>query len=303
MPETLRGIDPDRLERSCSLGRDSIRFGASAPGLERAEVYLTTCAFERHRHDTYAIGITTNGVQTFWYRGTRRICLPGQLHLLHPDEIHDGGAGTENGFGYRILYIAPELIRDALGGGALPFVADPVPKLTPATRFVASLLADLDEPISDLAQIEIAAALADILRSLGGQREHHRAAVDLRAVELAREYLAAHAREQTFASTLEQITGTDRFTLARHFRRALGTSPDRYRTMRRLALARAAIERGLPLARAATQAGFADQSHMTRQFKRTYGLTPGRWTVLTAGSSHEIAGKGSHSDHLHTVTK
>jgi AraC-like DNA-binding protein len=147
------------------------------------------------------------------------------------------------------------------------------------------------------------AALADILRSLGGQREHHRAAVDLRAVELAREYLAAHAREQTFASTLEQITGTDRFTLARHFRRALGTSPDRYRTMRRLALARAAIERGLPLARAAAQAGFADQSHMTRQFKRTYGLTPGRWTVLTGDSSHEIAGKGSHSDHLHTVTK
>jgi hypothetical protein len=67
-------------------------------------------------------------VQRFWYRGTRRTCLPGQLHVLHPDEIHDGGAGTDEGFGYRILYIAPELIREALDGGALPFVADPVPK-------------------------------------------------------------------------------------------------------------------------------------------------------------------------------
>jgi hypothetical protein len=47
--------------------------------------------------------------------------------------------------------------------------------------------------------------------------------------------------------------------------------------------ARAAIERGLPLAQAAAHAGFADQSHMTRQFKRAYGLTPARWTVLTAG--------------------
>jgi AraC-like ligand binding domain len=130
MPQTLRGLDPDRLERSCGPRRDSIRFGAGAPGLERAEVRLTTCAFERHRHDTYAIGITTAGVQRFWYRGTRRTCLPGQLHVLHPDEIHDGGAGTDEGFGYRILYIAPELIREALDAGALPFVADPVPKTT-----------------------------------------------------------------------------------------------------------------------------------------------------------------------------
>ncbi len=57
--------------------------------------------------------------------------------------------------------------------------------------------------------------------------------------------------------------------------RAFGTSPDRYRTLRRVALARAAIESGQSLAGAAAEAGFADQSHMTRQFKRTYGLTPG----------------------------
>lgn len=84
---------------------------------------------------------------------------------------------------------------------------------------------------------------------------------------------------------LEQIAGTDRFTIARHFRRAFGTSPDRYRTMRRLALARTAIEGGLPLARAAADAGFADQSHMTRQFKKTYGLTPGHWAKAVAAGA------------------
>lgn len=57
--------------------------------------------------------------------------------------------------------------------------------------------------------------------------------------------------------------------------------------MRRLAQARAAIESGHSLARAATEAGFADQSHMTRQFKQTYGLTPARWTkVVTHSRSH-----------------
>jgi AraC-like DNA-binding protein len=35
---------------------------------------------------------------------------------------------------------------------------------------------------------------------------------------------------------------------------------------------------------AAAHAGVADQSHLTRQFKRTYGLTPARWAALTAAS-------------------
>jgi AraC-like DNA-binding protein len=284
MRGTLRGGDAGRLEPSCGRRRDSIRFGTGAPGLERAEVYLAACAFEPHRHDTYAIGVTTAGVQTFRYRGAGRVCLPGQLHVLHPDEPHDGAAGTEDGFGYRILYLAPELVRDALAAGPLPFVADPVQRPTPATRMVVALLADIDEPISDLARAEIAATVADSLQALGGRPDQHPVAIDTRAVELARDYLAAHAREPTPAATLERLTGADRFTLARHFRRAFGTSPDRYRTMRRLALARAAIERGLPLAEAAARAGFADQSHMTRQFKRTYGLTPARWTALVAAS-------------------
>lgn len=245
-------------------------------------MYLSTCAFEPHRHDNYAIGITTAGVQTFRYRGARRICLPGQLHFLHPDETHDGAAGTSDGFGYRILYLAPELVRHALDHRALPFVANPVQEPTPTTELVASLLNDIDEPISDLARIEIIATIADTLRSLSGRPDRGRAMIDVRAVELVRDYLTAHAREQTPASMLERIAGTDRFTIARHFRRAFGTSPDRYRTMRRLALARASIESGLPLAQAAADAGFTDQSHMTRQFKQTYGLTPANWAKAVA---------------------
>ena len=130
-------------------------------------------------------------------------------------------------------------------------------------------------------------AVADCLLSLSDGPDRRRATVDIRAVEFVREYLAAHAREQTPASTLEEIAGTDRFTITRHFRWAFGTSPDRYRTLRRLALAQAAIESGQPLAQIAAEAGFADQSHMTRHFKRTYGLTPTRWRALTAVSSTE----------------
>ncbi|MBO0684450.1 MAG: AraC family transcriptional regulator [Candidatus Dormibacteraeota bacterium] len=280
MPRRVEVVNGAGLERSCR-GRDWIRFGPSSRGVERAEVRLSTHAYEPHRHDTYAIGITTAGVQVFRYRGSHRVCLPGQLHILHPDERHDGAPGTDDGFAYRILYVAPQLVRQALDWRALPFVADPVQELTQLTRPIADLLANLDEPISDLAEVELAVAVADALVLLGGGTAA-RVAIDLRAVELVRDHLAAHAQELTPASRLEAIAGTDRFTIARHFRRAFGISPDRYRTLRRLALARTAIEDGLPLAEAAADAGFADQSHLTRQFKRAYGLTPGSWRALRA---------------------
>jgi AraC-like DNA-binding protein len=141
------------------------------------------------------------------------------------------------------------------------------------------LLRDIDEPVGELRRVEIATVVADTLRALAGIRLRAEP-IDLAAAERVREYLREHAREHVSAATLETVAGLDRFTLARQFRRAYGTSPDRYRLLRRLALARAAIQVGRPLARAAAEAGFADQSHLTRQFKRAYGLTPGRWSSL-----------------------
>jgi AraC-like DNA-binding protein len=274
--ETLRGVDGERLERSC----DAIRFGRHAPGIDFAEVRLTTFAFAPHRHDTFALGITTDGVQSFRYRGRRRICLPRELHVLHPDELHDGAPATARGFAYRIVYVAPELVREALDGDELPFVREPVQKPSPATTRIASVLAEMDEPLDEVAALDVVASVADVVSTLGDTRKRRRERDDLAALERVREFIAAHAREQVRASTLEAVAGSDRYAIARGFRRAFGTSPDRYRTQRRLALARAAIEAGEPLARAAAAAGFADQSHFTRQFKRTYGFTPARWLAL-----------------------
>src|SRR5581483_6329393 len=207
MPETLRGLDPGRLERSCSAG-DVIRFGRGAPGIERAEVFLTGRGFDLHRHDTYAVGITTAGVQSFRYRGARRICLPGQLHVLHPDELHDGGPATPAGFAYRILYVEPALIGEALGGAPLPFVAEPVHDVTPATRALAELLAAIDDPLDDLAATDAVATVAGALRGMAGPPAGAPDPIlDRAALGRVREHLAACAREPVRAEALERISG------------------------------------------------------------------------------------------------
>jgi AraC-like DNA-binding protein len=101
----------------------------------------------------------------------------------------------------------------------------------------------------------------------------------LYALLLVRALIAAHPARRHSIDELERAAGLDRWSLARQFRTAFGTSPSRFRTLRQLDQVRRSIERGSGLAEAALEAGFADQSHMSRQFKRAYGLTPARWAA------------------------
>jgi AraC-like DNA-binding protein len=264
------------LERSCAA--DRIRAAPGAPGMERVAARFAGEAFAPHRHDCYALGITTEGLQAFRYRGAERLCLPGEAQVLHPDELHDGYAAGEAGFGYRIVYVAPALLRAALGeNAALPFVREAVtrdPRLVGALR---AALADLSRPLEPLERDVLVTALADALGALAGAPARAQP-LDLPALERARALLDEGEADSI---ALECATGLDRFTLARQFRRCWGTSPHRYRVLRRLERARAAMAAGEGLAAAAALAGFADQAHLTRQFKQAFGLTPGRWRSLT----------------------
>jgi AraC-like DNA-binding protein len=264
-------------------GGDWIRIGASRPGFERIDVSFRTLGFTPHRHDTYAVGVTVRGVQSFAYRGTTEHCVAGRAFVLHPDELHDGRPGTADGFGYRILYIEPYLIQEALGGTGhpLPFVRDAVTDDSRVCSAIEAALEDFDTTIEDLQLDEALVRLAHALAA--GDRSARRAAAgpaNVQAAQIARDYLDAHVERPVRSDMLERLTGVTRFALARHFRACFGTSPHRYVVMRRLDRAKALMRAGWPLTGAAVESGFADQSHMTRHFRKAYGLSPGDWRAL-----------------------
>src|SRR5262249_55423695 len=138
-------------------------WAAMTGGVERMTAFLRGHAFTRHRHDTYAVGVTSAGVQAFNYRGAARHSLPGQVFVLHPDEPHDGRAGDGRGFGYRIAYVDPALIGTAAETRTLPFVRDPVGADAGLRRAVIELVAQQSSPMDELAATCALAALADAL--------------------------------------------------------------------------------------------------------------------------------------------
>ena len=132
MGSKLRGDGDAGLERSCGAKRvDWLRSRELSDGVQLLQAWFAGHGFDKHRHDTYAIGLTDVGVQAFDYRGVAEISTRGKVVVLHPDETHDGRAGTPDGFGYRIVYAPPARIHEAARAicgrpCALPFVREPV---------------------------------------------------------------------------------------------------------------------------------------------------------------------------------
>lgn len=273
------------LERSCQ-GSIAGWLASSRPahGVELFRAWFAGEAYQKHRHDTYAIGVTDAGVQVFDYRGSAHASTPGQVVVLYPDEMHDGRAGTDRGFGYRIVYVEPVLLTDAVRSlrgkpCSLPFVSEPV-----STNAILSRAVDaaFHAPLESLA---VDSLILDLARGLmAGQRSGDKPVVsrrlDVRAIERARQFLDAEKTRVVHSRELESVTGLTRYELARQFRTAFGTSPYRYLLMRRLAFAREEIHRGRPLVEVACDAGFADQAHFTRAFRSALGLTPARYRAL-----------------------
>ena len=127
-----------------------------------------------------------------------------------------------------------------------------------------------------------------------------------------RDYLRAHRGEHVTTAELARLSGLTEWHLIRAFHREFGLPPHAYHTRLRLATAGELLSQGLGISTAAYECGFADQSHLSRQFKEVYGLTPAAWAAATAHSSRRrapgnpvqpFARRGAPASHLrHSLT-
>jgi AraC family transcriptional regulator len=98
-----------------------------------------------------------------------------------------------------------------------------------------------------------------------------------RAVSAAVRFIREHYAEQISLADIAAAAGMSPFHLTRVFKKTMGMSPHQYLVEVRVHSARALVSAGgehPSLAEVAAAVGFADQSHLTRQFKRILGTTP-----------------------------
>jgi AraC-like DNA-binding protein len=268
----MRGLppEPDLPDR-----RLAPAVGRPAPGVLAVRLDSAQ-SFPRHVHDTWGIGRIRRGAQRSWSAAGAVEAGPGDLVMVNPGEVHDGLPLDARGRAWHMLYLDPALV-EAVAGEVLP-AGRVLPLWRPVARdervaaAFEAWVARLDAGAAALALEEAQVALLASLLL----RQAAVAAPRLAAPSIvrARQRLDDDPACDPGLAVLAADAGVSRFQLLRAFARELGLTPHAYLVQRRLALARTLIDAGAGLAAAAAEAGFADQSHMTRAFRRALGYTP-----------------------------
>ncbi|MFT3666119.1 AraC family ligand binding domain-containing protein [Piscinibacter sp.] len=244
----------------------------------------TAHAFGRHMHDQYGLGLILRGAQKSSSGRGIVEAKAGDIITVNPGEVHDGTPLGKNGRAWRMLYFDPATLADtmadltdgATGNAELtrPAMRDPAS----AIRF-ASLFRAVTDPQGGHSEIEVRENLLLLLARLidAGHQKQMRTAPQ--GIEPARARIDDAPSEPISLHELAKIGGISQFQLVRGFSKATGLTPHAYLVQRRLQRARRLVAAGVALADAARAAGFADQSHMTRLFVRTYGLSPGLYAA------------------------
>ena len=251
-------------------------------GVEVLGAHFVEHVYHRHSHDSYSFGFTEDGAQAFRCRGGAYVSTAGLAMAFNPDDPHDGHTGSPAGFTYRMVHVDPGQVRAAQAeagyGAGLPLFADPVisdPELVARIRRAADRVLAGTDPLAAQEAVD-AMLLAAIRRHarLGGPR----LAVDRPAartpVVLVRDLLHDRYAEDLSAEDLADAAGRSRFQVYRDFQTRYGMAPSTYLRQVRLRAARRLLAAGEPAARVAVAVGFADQAHLTRWFRRAYGITP-----------------------------
>ena len=274
-------VQTDDARERATLWRDP-----ALGGMELLRARFVTHAFARHAHEGFAIGVVERGGDRFHWRGAAHTAPAGGLVLLNPAEPHDGQAATAGGWSYRMLYPAADLLRRAASEIAgrprdVPFFSTPVAHDLTLARLLLRLhtLLERDAAIGTLerearfldAMVRLIARHADDRPPPQTARPAHQ------AVARAKDFLDDAFPDDISLDRLAQVAGLSRFHLLRVFRAEVGLPPHAYLTHVRVTRAKALLAAGHPPAAAAQAVGFADQSHLTRHFKRAVGVPPARY--------------------------
>lgn len=253
---------------------------SALPGIE-ARTLTSDRTFPRHSHDQLGIGIMFSGAHRSWSSVGYVEAQAGDAIMVNPGEMHDGIPVRGGVREWRMLYLDPPFVARIVadeGTDQVEVVHPAVHDPALAARF-AQLFAGVTTSLPDHLLLEetLLGLIMHVLHRHGLSRPISGRTSPV--VTKALERLNADPTSPVSLAELARLSGVSRFQLLRGFAREVGTTPHAYLVQRRVRLARQLLAAGQSIVEAAMNAGFADQSHMTRAFVRQFGVTPGRYVA------------------------
>ena len=272
---------------------DAERPAASAPRFWRdaalPHVELRSVADGRrvcyapHSHDTFSVGVIMGGISTYANGRLRERVGPGSVVVVNPEEVHACNPVDGQPWAYHMLFLDTAWLARQQAALGRPAGRDFQPFSTAASRdpLLAEGLMRLQALLHDgqaeqLEKESAAVAFAALLQARLDPAPRAPAESDDRLARAA-EFIADNCTRPLALGDICAAAGLSESYLIRAFQRRYGLTPHAFLIDRRIRYSRERLRRGHPIAEVAADAGFADQAHLHRAFKRLVAATPGQY--------------------------
>ncbi|SIN68653.1 helix-turn-helix domain-containing protein [Halodesulfovibrio marinisediminis] len=256
------------------------------PPSRYAGLEILSCAgghqFRAHLHDAYVLWLNSETGEHYTVNGGSDVLQTGAVSLIEPEVPHANRSCDEISSHLRSFYCSEEFFQQQyariyekaymapLGNRVIEHVG----LWQNLTVLHEYLLGMRDTLRADELVLE---TFSRLFEACGGHKIKPARDVGDKRVAKAIEYFHVHLDVPILLEELAAMLGCTSYHLIRLFRLQKGMTPYAYLTQLRLEKARNLIDSGVSFSDVATQVGLSDQSHLTRQFKKRYGLTPGQY--------------------------
>jgi AraC-like DNA-binding protein len=231
-----------------------------------------------HETFTTCVALKSGVTAAEWtYRGKSHFAGVGDLMLMEPGEAHANKRDVYSA-SFRVLMISPATMKRAIAEmGGEPGIHFKIAQTHDPMLFKA--FCDLHFSMeNEASMLEQQSRFAACLRHLAEQCIEFplqlASKVYSGSVRKAKDYLCDSFSGNISLEELAKVAGVSKFHLLHAFTKEIGMPPHAFQIQLKLSASRHLLRRGLSLAETAAEVGFSDQSHFTRHFKKSWGVTP-----------------------------
>ncbi|QVM93562.1 AraC family transcriptional regulator [Pseudomonas entomophila] len=228
--------------------------------------------YAAHSHESFSIGVITGGRSTYLTGNARHEVAAGTTVLMNPGVVHTCNPIQGEPWSYLMLFVDMPWLQ---ARGFVP----PEATLSTSPGLYGHLLqvfAELFEDRQAGSKEARLAAFFDVLPRYLEARAGTRSVQHPR-LDMAAAFMRAHRLDPLTLEDICAAAGLSQAYLTRAFAKRFGLTPHGYLLDLRVQHARAQLRLGRPIAEVALEAGFADQAHLQRVFKRHLAATPGHY--------------------------
>lgn len=241
--------------------------------------------YDKHSHDVFSVGAITSGRSVYWNEDQAQEVSTGTVVLMNAGDVHACNPIQDSPWSYIMFYVDVEWlkhlqkdlgvdVRTGMQRFETRLSRDPVLFQALTALYATCTDVNNDVLLKQTAVFDFFILLHQVLKVVPELR------LDTNPkLKQAADFIAQHCTENLSLNDICAASGLSPSYLIRAFKRQYGMTPHAHMVNRRILFAQQQLKAGQAIADVALAAGFADQAHFQRIFKRLVAATPRQYST------------------------